>query len=189
MLGLVPVMALLGGIGASYIWEMIKISKFKFAFITSFLLLLSLLIYESWQLNYLYSDAPENPYTYGHARQEIKQVSKKLDELQKKYHYLIKTRIDVIAKNAEYWPLPWYLRGYEKVAWWDTVPNDIASTPIVILTPEIEPDFIDQIYEKTPFEKRKLYLPLFDNDIEVRPGVMIRGYIHKELWENIYSTN
>ena len=189
MLGLVPVMALLGGIGASYIWEMIKISKFKFAYIVPLLLLLILLVHESWQLNYLYSDAPENPYTYGHARQEIKQVSKKLDELQKKYHYLIKTRIDVIAKNAEYWPLPWYLRGYEKVAWWDTVPNDIASTPIVILTPEIEPDFIDQIYEKTPFEKRKLYLPLFDNDIEVRPGVMIRGYIHKELWENIYSTN
>jgi uncharacterized protein (TIGR03663 family) len=189
MLGLVPIMALLAGIGVWYIWEIIKISKYKLAFIVPLLLLLILLVHESWQLNYLYSDAPENPYTYGHARQEIKEISEKLDELQNKYHDLLKTRIDVIAKNAEYWPLPWYLRRYNKVAWWNSVPKDIASTPIVILTPEIETDFIHQIYEKTPFNKRKLYLPLFENDIELRPGVMIRGYIHKELWENIYNNN
>jgi predicted membrane-bound mannosyltransferase len=189
MLGLVPVMALIGGITIAYFWQMFKISNLKLVFISPLLLLLILLFHEAWQLNYVYSDAPENPFTYGHARQEIKRISNKLDELRHKYHYLLKTRIDVIAKNAEYWPLPWYLREYEKVAWWDTVPNDIASTPIVFLTPEMESDFIYQLYEKTPYEKRKLYLPLFDHEIELRPGVMIRGYIHKELWEKIYINN
>ena len=189
ILGLIPVMAILGAIGLWYLWGNLKTGKYRSPFIVMCLLLLVILGHESWQINYLYPDAPENPYTYGHAREEVKKVSAKLDELKIKYSGLKNTRIDVIAQKGRYWPLPWYLRQYEHVAWRETVPENIACVPIVFITPEMESDFIRQIYEKTPFEKRKLYLLLYENDIELRPGVMIRGYIHKELWEKIMANH
>jgi len=189
ILGLIPVMAILGAIGIWYLWENLKTGKYRSPFIVACLLLLVVLGHESWQINYLYPDAPENPYTYGHAREDVKKVSANLDELKNKYPGLTDIRIDVIAQKGSYWPLPWYLRHYNNVAWCETVPENIASIPIVLITPEMEPDFIRQIYEKTPFEKRKLFLPLYENDIELRPGVMIRGYIHKELWDKIMANH
>ena len=189
ILGLIPVMAILGAIGLWYLWGNLKTGKYRSPFIVMCLLLLVILGHETWQINYMYTDAPENPYTYGHAREEVKKVSAKLDELKIKYSGLKNTRIDVIAQKGSYWPLPWYLRQYEHVAWRETVPENIACVPIVFITPEMESDFIRQIYEKTPFEKRKLYLLLYENDIELRPGVMIRGYIHKELWEKIMANH
>ncbi len=187
ILGLIPAMAILAGMGYSFIRETYKPNKYLFNAIC--IILLIFLVNQSCEINYRYSDSPDNPYTYGHARESVKQVSNELDKFRKIYPDLEDVRIDVIAKNGSYWPLPWYLREYPHIAWRDDIPDNIASVPIVLITPDQEPDFISQIYEKTPFEKRNLYLPIFKDDIELRPGVMIRGYMHKTLWEKILANS
>ena len=176
-------MAILCGMGITYLRLYIIKNIYRYAFLFICIILFMFLGIQSWQINFKFPSAPENPYTYGHARDQVKIIPDTLQQIEQRYPAITNTRIDVIAKNGAYWPLPWYLRKFKRVAWRDVVPENIASIPIVLIAPEMKRDFTSQLYEKTPFEKRRLYLPLFDNEVELRPGVMISGYIHKDLWE------
>jgi len=39
--------------------------------------------------------------------------------------------VKVMAPDGDYWPLPWYLRRFKHVGWWDHVPLD-PDAPIMI---------------------------------------------------------
>lgn len=45
-------------------------------------------------------------------------------------------RENVAVVGPRYWPLPWYLRTLERVGYWNTLPPDAASMPLVIALPE-----------------------------------------------------
>jgi hypothetical protein len=75
----------------------------------------------------------KNPFAYAHTSDDILGLPPRLDELAKLNH-LPQPRIAVVA--ADVWPLPWYLRGFSTVGYWqpgqDTGPADffITSTDI-----------------------------------------------------------
>jgi hypothetical protein len=81
------------------------------------------------------------------------------------------------------------LRQHAYVAWHDSVPNNIVTTPVVFISPQLESDLIAQIYQHTPLAQRKMYVPFLSGDVELRPKVFIRGYMHKELFDKIYHTD
>ena len=45
--------------------------------------------------------------------------------------------VAVVAGPSEQWPLPWYLRGFEHVGYWEQPPDD-ADAPVVIVSAELE---------------------------------------------------
>jgi len=72
--------------------------------------------------------------------------------------------IQVICPGKDYWPLPWYLRRFEKdvVGWWDQVDVNTPSAPLIIASPEVEAALTNKLYKLTPLEDRQMYLFLFD---------------------------
>jgi hypothetical protein len=49
----------------------------------------------------------------------------------------------------------------------------------------MEPDLIRKLYESPPPGERELYMQMFPEYVELRPGVEIRGYVSKELWDRL----
>jgi hypothetical protein len=49
----------------------------------------------------------------------------------------------------------------------------------------MEPDLIRKLYESPPPGERELYMQMFPEYVELRPGVEIRGYVSKQLWDRL----
>jgi hypothetical protein len=90
--------------------------------------------------------------------------------------------VQVISRE-NLWPLPWYLRGFSNVGWWNGVSDEAKPAPVILLTPDMEPALVRRLYEVPPPGERELYVSLIDRPIELRPAVELRGYVANGLWE------
>ena len=92
--------------------------------------------------------------------------------------------VDIYSRE-NLWPLPWYLRDYPNVHWWREVPAEGQPAPILLASPSMEPDLIRKLYEAPPPGERVLYMQMFPEYVELRPGVEVRGYVSKLLWDQM----
>jgi uncharacterized protein (TIGR03663 family) len=70
-----------------------------------------------------------NPYAYAHTSEDILNLAPKVDELAQKNN-IANPKIAVVIKDA--WPLPWYLRKFSSVGYWQ--PNQNISDADFIIT-------------------------------------------------------
>jgi hypothetical protein len=92
-------------------------------------------------------------------------------------------QIQVVCPGGDYWPLPWYLRSFNKVRWWTRIDENVMPAPVIIASPGVEPELI-RYFDLPPPGKNDLYIPLFDAYIELRPLVELRGYVTNDLWDS-----
>jgi len=81
----------------------------------------------------LASDA-RNPFAYVPTRRDIESVEGWLQQLAKKAPGQTVEPIAVIGNG--YWPLPWYLRSFKTIGYWQDPPDNIAEFPVVFCVPE-----------------------------------------------------
>jgi len=150
-------LSLVCGLGVAAFWEHIKNTSGRWVVGIAGLSLLSTL---SVQTKVLAFDRPvdeRNPYAYAHTGEDLLGLPPRLEEVARANH-LAQPRIAVIAADA--WPLPWYLRKFSQVGYWqpgqETGPVDFFITAA---------DLSDQLKAQL-----KDYRPEF---FGVRPGVLI----------------
>ena len=184
MLSFFIAMILMAGLGAAYIVR--QQSKVYLRALLIFLIFLGSmhLLYQAWSLSYKYDASPSNPYVYAHTSSDIFDISTRIKEVALVSPNGNETYIEVICTGDDYWPLPWYLRSFPNIGWWSKVDFEVPASPIIIATPEVEPDVLHKLYNIPPPGKKNLYLPLFDSYTELRPLVELRGYVIKELWDS-----
>ncbi len=124
-----------------------------------------------------------NPYVYAHPSPDVHKITQRIEEVSKVSPAGNKMVILVVCPDGDYWPLPWYLRSFENVGWFSDVNEIKAPAPVVIASAKIESQIITKLYDLSPPGQKNLYVPLFDNYIELRPGVELRGYVTKDLWD------
>ncbi|MCP5118461.1 MAG: hypothetical protein GY953_47220 [bacterium] len=90
-----------------------------------------------------------------------------------------------IFSTANLWPLPWYLREFPNVRWWRGVSGDTPLAPIILATPEMEAALVERMYESPAPGQSELYMHMFDERLDLRPGVEVRGFIPKSLWDRL----
>ena len=156
----------------------------KFIFIPVIILGFIHLGWQSYQLNFKYYSDPQNPYIYSHPGPDVLEIADLLEKTANSSPDKYDLYIQVICPGSDYWPLPWYLRSFNNVGWWDQVDENVPSAPIIIVSPELENSLIRKLYELPPPGERSLYIPLFDSYKELRPGIEIRGYIQNDLWRS-----
>jgi uncharacterized protein (TIGR03663 family) len=157
-------------------------------------LIITLLVFEAsvhlcWQ-GYLssyrfYADS-RNPYVYAHPTQEVLQVGKILDEYARVHQAHRQMDIRVICPGADYWPLPWYLRSFGRVGYHSSIPPDVSSAEVVVISPSLEGELAQKLLVETPEEKRQMYMCLFEDTpyyIWLRPNVKLTGFVRRDLWE------
>ena len=146
------------------------------------------LTWQAYQSNYVYYSDSRNPYVYAHPTDEVFTVVKRIEEMARVHPDGYKMHIQVICPGKDYWPLPWYLRRYENLDWWESVDNSGASAPLIICSPEVEAALTNKLYALTPFEERQMYMFLFDEPyyMWLRPKVKLLGFVRKDLYDANY---
>ena len=94
----------------------------------------------------------------------------------------------VVCPEGDYWPLPWYLRSFKNVGYYNDVNEIFSPAPVVIASAGIEGRLITRLFDLSPPGQKNLYIPLFDKGIELRPRVELRGYVTKDLWDGWQSS-
>jgi uncharacterized protein (TIGR03663 family) len=80
---------------------------------------------QAWQsaVNTRYSADPRNPWVYAQTLPNLLELEDKVDAVAEASPDGAGLRINVIAPDFDYWPLPWYLRRYGAAGYWENVPG------------------------------------------------------------------
>jgi uncharacterized protein (TIGR03663 family) len=138
---------------------------------------------QSWLLNFRYPSDPVNPYVYAHTSPDVYAMLEQVETAVNTSPEGKAMPVYVIAAGDDYWPLPWYLRKYENVGYWNHVDPSVCRVPIILANAQFEDQLLNLLYTIPEPGERHLYVPLFEKPLYLRPGVEWRGYIPKDLWD------
>ena len=77
--------------------------------------------------------------------------------------------IKVMEPDGDVWPLPWYLRRFNKVGWWTEIPQD-PYAPVMIVSTKFQAEL--------DAPKTHIMVGIF----QMRPQVFFELYVEKDLW-------
>lgn len=140
------------------------------------------LLYQTCNTSFVYAADPRNSYAYAQTTTDVYALRDRLEALAGAHPEGRAMPVQVIS-SQNVWPLPWYLRTFSRVEWRRAVTGDMHPAAVILATPDMEPALIHSLYELPPPGERELYMSLFRRKVELRPGVELRGYVRRSLWE------
>jgi uncharacterized protein (TIGR03663 family) len=158
---------------------------------------------ESYLLNYRFYAYPErNPYVYAQASSDVVHLADQVERLARASGEGRAMLIHVVT-GENYWPLPWYLRAFHRVGYW----QDASSWRQAILPGEPAVGRIgNPSYEAAPTRQatREASLPavlILTDEVRpaveavlgnhyrqkmtygLQPGVLLTVYVRDDIWE------
>ncbi len=165
---------LLAGYGASFL---LKISK-KMIFRVTVILVLVLGIFhlgmQCSSANFKYHADSRNPYVYAHTSSDFLNLVNRIKDLSSHHPEQENMLIKVITPPDEAWPLPWYLRSYGRVGYWQEAEKAgaLADVPVIITSSDNTSQLQSDLEESHLLEY-----------YELRPGILLALHIEQNLWE------
>jgi len=185
-LGFLHGMTLMAGVGAVTLVRWMPAAWAKVAIGVVLAALAAHLGWESYRLNFrLYADQ-RNPYVYAHASTDVLALARHMDRLAEASPAGRDLLVKVISSENP-WPLPWYLRKFDRVGWWrigapddadlaagwyKSVPDD-ADADVVIATTDLQEELDKRL--RGSYNKQAIY--------GLRPDVKMMVYVDERLWE------
>ena len=161
LLGFWHGMILLAGIGAAGLVEFARVRKLKFLVIAVLVVQTALLAGQAWRANFVFASDRRNPYVYAQTVPDLLNLVKKVEGLAQVAPAGYDTVVKVIAPGSDYWPLPWYLRRFHHIGWFDKLPAD-PFAPVVIVAAKLDtgsPMFSQGDFLDLPALAKKLKQP------------------------------
>jgi uncharacterized protein (TIGR03663 family) len=183
LLGFLQGMILLAGPGAVFL---VRASRGVAMKTLVCVLLLSSAAHLGWQAfagSFRFAADPRNPYVYAHTGTDVFEIVGRLKALARAHPDGLSVPVQVISRE-NLWPLPWYLRGFSHVAWWNGVSDTAPNAPVIVATPDMEEALLRKLYDLPPPGERELYVSVFERPVELRPRVELRGYAARTLWDD-----
>jgi uncharacterized protein (TIGR03663 family) len=180
LLGFLHGLILLAGVGAVVL---ARASASRVARIAVGLLLAGATVHLGWQAfagSFRFAADPRNPYVYAHTTTDVFEIVGRLSALARAQPEGLDLPVQVYSRE-NLWPLPFYLRAFTRVGWWNGVSDEGPAAPLILLTPDMEPALVRKLYDLPPPGQRELYVSLYDRPVELRPGVEVRGYARNSL--------
>ena len=115
-----------------------------------------------------------NPYAYAHPLAGVEQLTEWVERVAAFHPDRERMLIKVVAPDP--WPLPWYLRRFERVGYWEHSPED-CDAPVVITTTELDPPLDDRLHN----EYQVSYYGM-------RADVVLLVYVEQPLWERFAAS-
>jgi predicted membrane-bound mannosyltransferase len=189
LLGFYHGLILLAGVGVVTILKLIKPMLARIVVGAFFFTATTDLCLQSFLASFVSYADTSNPYVYSQPTQDVLKIAARVEQVSKSDSAGTKMAVWVVCPAGDYWPLPWYLRSFENVGWWNDVNEITGPAPVVIAASDFEGRLIDRLFEVSPPGKKNLYVPLFETYTELRPGVELRGYIIKDLRDKLQISN
>ncbi len=169
-------MILLAGVGAAALLRLCGSRAAKGFTLT---VIASVAVHLAWQARRAAADfaaSPRNPYTYSQTSAGCRELVQRIEALAKLTTTGTDTVLKVVAPES-YWPLPWYLRAFKSVGWWEQLPED-STAPIIIVSAKLG----------AALDEKSNHACLMTGLYELRPGVFLELYVERGLWEKFTAT-
>ncbi len=182
MLGFLHGMILLAGAGAVAILSWLRGPVARAVAVVVLLALAGHLAFQAHRASFVYAADSRNPYVYAHTADDIFAVVDRIEDFVGIDGLGESVPIEVACTGKDYWPLPWYLRGYA-VRWSVELPPRIG--PLIVISEDLEGALAHRLYVETPVQDRRMYMYLFDDPyyMWLRPKVKLLGFVRKDVWE------
>ena len=166
---------LLAGTGAVVLIKSCKNLQFRYVIILVLVFGVLNLGYQSFRANFKFYADPRNPYVYAHTSTDFMNLIKRVQDIASHHPDHNQMLIKVITHPDETWPLPWYLRSFGRVGYWQEVDaaGEIADMPLIISS-------IDKINELQSHLQNNYLSEYFG----LRPEVLLAVHIKKDLWNS-----
>jgi predicted membrane-bound mannosyltransferase len=125
---------------------------------------------QGWEAAVPYASAG-NPYVYSQTSTNILKLVQRVEALAAVHPQGHRMLIKVMAPESDYWPLPWYLRTFPQVGWWDKVPSD-PFAPVMIVSSKFQ----------AALDENKTHL--MPEIFQLRPDAFFELYVQLELWQD-----
>lgn len=135
------------------------------------------LTYQSYRGSYVMAADRRNPYVYAQTSADILNLVEKVTKVASIAPTGMNTVVKVVSAGGDYWPLPWYLRQFKNVGWYENIPGD-PYAPIIIVDAKLEA----ALDEKS--EKKWIMVGY----TELRPQKFLELYVELELWKKYVAT-
>ena len=136
------------------------------------------LFWQAVRTSYILPADRRNPYAYAQTSPDILELVEKVQALARVHAQRDQMLIKVIAPGGDYWPLPWYLRQFKHVGWWDALPTDPLA-PVMIAGSRFE----EALQERA--EPSHTLTGIYS----LRPQVFLDLYVETNLWETYIKAN
>jgi uncharacterized protein (TIGR03663 family) len=182
LLGFLHGLILLAGAGAAFLLQMPGSAAARGLLGISLLAATAHLGWQAYAGSFRFASDPRNPYVYAQTGPDVLRLRRRVEELCRAHPDGSRMPIQVVGR-ANLWPLPWYLRDRSGVEWWTGISETAPVAPLVVLTPDLEPELVRRLYELPPPGERELFMRVFEDPVWLRPGVELRAYAAKSLWD------
>jgi len=178
MLGFLHGMILLAGLGVVALLRWIPTLGLKF--VTAVLLLAAgyNLATQAHMASFRLCADNRNPYVYAHTSTDLLNLVQRVEDIAAIHPQQHNMIIQIIAEDRDYWPLPWYLRSFDrgKIGYYNQMPESLPASLIIIA-----PRFQNELEAKL---KDKYHHEIFG----LRPAVPLIVYIRDDLWQKFLDT-
>jgi uncharacterized protein (TIGR03663 family) len=121
---------------------------------------------------------PRNPYVYAQPVPDQENLAQSLKDLAKSSPQGEKMVIQVISVDNYYWPLPWYLRRFPNIGYWNAVPTgadaqQLTAASVVLASPEFDDALQKQLNDTH----------LMHGFFGLRSNVFLEEWIRMDLWQ------
>ncbi len=169
-------MVLLAGLGAAALWRAVRPRWARIAAAALLLAAAAQLGGQAYRASFRFAADPRNPYVYAQTVPNLLELASRMRGIAQADSAGFNMVVKVIAPES-IWPLPWYLRQFTHVGWWDRLPAD-PYAPVVITSATLHAALDDKSAKK--WLQAGVY--------ELRPGVFLELYVEFELWKRYVAT-
>jgi uncharacterized protein (TIGR03663 family) len=178
-------LALTAGYALNVFYEKLRDYDQKLFFLAPAALIVMFCGYQMYQLNFVHYDDDRYVYVYAHTRRETLVLLDQIDRIANQMKTGNETGIALLS--PEYWPLPWYLRNYKRVGYYQKV---VATTePIVIAQAGVQDEEVENMLgaEYQKIDSATLNDPRVDpqkspnGNFSLRPGGDLLLYVRRDV--------
>jgi len=142
------------------------------------------LAFQAYLASFVANEDPGNPYVYAHTTSDVPLLAQRVREIAAVHPDGTAMHVQVICPEDDFWPLPWYLRDFRRIGWYDQIPEGPAA-PLIIIQPPMEKALQHYLYVKPPPGQRPLYVPVVPEqegeDWLLRPYEPLWVYVQMDL--------
>jgi len=130
--------------------------------------------WQSCQANFIFPADPQNPYVYAQTSPNYLKLVARVEEIASTCAEGKRMLVKVVASPYETWPLPWSLRKFERVGYWERAAEvELSDRPPVIIASA------EQAVELSP-AIHTLYISEY---YELRPNVLLVLFVRSDIWQ------
>jgi uncharacterized protein (TIGR03663 family) len=161
---------LLAGVGAAVLYRTLGAPAWRLTISALLVLGATHLAWQSCWADTSFAADPRNPYVYSQTSTDLLNLVHQVEGLAAvdlRGHKLV---VKVMSPDGDYWPLPWYLRRFEQIGWWDHLPDD-PYAPIMIVSAKL----------RATLDEKKTHLMV--GYFQLRPQLFLELYVQMDLWQ------